>query len=554
MRSCIVAIAFPPLLLACDGTSTGSPSFDSGSYDGAPDDVAADASADGGDDVGPCTSDVTPRPGTVITDRGAVTGAESGATWAYLGVPFAAPPTGALRWKPPISAACWKGERAAKDWGTRCPQSDETGTAAVSGDEDCLQLNVWTPKAAAGPLPVLVWIHGGGFLLGSASQVTAGVRLYDAQRFAEKQNVVVVTINYRLGVLGFLAHPTLDAEDPHKASGNYGMLDQIAALQWVQRNAAAFSGDPKRVMIFGESAGGAAVCSLVASPLAKGLFASAVMQSGGCTARKQGDAEARGAKVVIAAKCDAAGDVFGCMRALGTKEIVAALPVKVEVAGPSSGYGPMEDGWFLSGQPREIIAAGGHNPVPMIVGTNSDETSRTVPLAVDATAADYEKAVRALFSTTAEAVLAHYPLSDYASPWAAYVALTSDAKFICGARKAAKSLHEGQDEKVFRYAFTHALDNAPKLAAFGAWHGADILYLFDRLDIGGYSASPGERTIVDSFQGAWARFAATSDPNGGTLPVWPEWTVTDPYLRLDAPVTAASGLRTAQCDFWDSLL
>ncbi|MEO7093040.1 MAG: carboxylesterase family protein, partial [Polyangiales bacterium] len=393
-----------------------------------------------------------------------------------------------------------------------------------------------------------------GFVAGSATQLTAGTRLFDAQRLVEKTNVVVVTINYRLGVLGYLAHPLLAAEDTHKASGNYGMLDQIAALQWVQRNAAAFSGDPSHVMIFGESAGGANVCSLVASPLAKGLFSAAVMQSGGCTARPQADAEAQGAKVVAAAKCESAGDVLACLRALSAKDMVNALPVKVEVAGPGNGYGAAIDGWFLSGKPIDIIGAGGHNHVPMIVGTNSEETSRTVPIPVDATAADYEKAVRALFGATADAVLAKYPVADYPSPWAAYVALTSDAKFICGARRAAAALLDGQDEPVFRYSFTHALDNAPKLTPLGAWHGEDILFLFDRLDLAGYVASPGERTIVDAFQGAWARLATSGDPNGGTLPTWPEWSETDPYLRLDAPVTSGTGLRTEQCEFWDTLL
>jgi para-nitrobenzyl esterase len=552
MRRAALSPVVAVLLLACDGTTEGSPAVDSGGFDGALDDARSDTTSADTSDVGTCTTDVTPRPGTVVTDRGAVTGVESGSTWAYLGIPFAAPPVGALRWKPPAPAACWTGERAAKEWGPSCPQSDETGAAPVTGDEDCLQLNVWTPKSASGALPVMVWIHGGGFVGGSASQATAGIHLYDGQRLAEKTNAVIVTINYRLGVLGYLAHPLLDAEDTHKASGNYAMLDQIAALQWVQRNAAAFSGDPKHVMIFGESAGGANVCSLVASPLAKGLFSAAAMQSGGCTARTQADAAAQGAKVVAAAKCDSAGDVLACLRAIPAKDMVNALPVKVDVAGAGNGYGATIDGWFLSGKPIDIIGAGGHNAVPMIVGTNAQETSRAVPIAVDATAADYEKAVRALFGATADAVLAHYPVADYPSPWAAYVALTSDAKFICGARKAVRALDEGQLEPVFRYSFTHAIET-PKLKPLGAWHGADILFLFDRIDLGGYVATPGERAIAGVFQGAWSRLAATGNPNGGTMPKWPEWASDDPYLVIDDPIATGTGLRTAQCDFWDTL-
>ncbi|MEO7092016.1 MAG: carboxylesterase family protein, partial [Polyangiales bacterium] len=176
MRSILVPAASALLLLACDGTTEGSPAVDSGAFDGALDDAPTDVAETS--DAGACTSDVTPRPGTAVTDRGAVTGVESGSTWAYLGIPFAAPPTGALRWKPPVPAACWTGERAAKEWGASCPQSDETGAAAVTGEEDCLQLNVWTPKGATGPLPVLVWIHGGGFVAGSATQLTAGTRLF----------------------------------------------------------------------------------------------------------------------------------------------------------------------------------------------------------------------------------------------------------------------------------------------------------------------------------------------------------------------------------------
>jgi para-nitrobenzyl esterase len=552
MRRVSLSIVLVSSLSACS-TEEGGPAVDSGAPDAVVGDAPTEAAGDATPDSTACPTDVTPRPGTVVTDRGAITGIGAGNTWAFLGVPFAAPPVGELRWKPPVPAACWTGERATKDWGPSCPQSDETGAAPVTGDEDCLQLNVWTPKSATGPLPVMVWIHGGGFVAGSAAQATAGVHLYDAQRIVEKTDVVVVTINYRLGVLGYLAHPLLDAEDAHKASGNYAMLDQIAALQWVQRNAAAFSGDPTRVMIFGESAGGANVCSLVASPLAKGLFSAAAMQSGGCVARPQADAEAQGAKVVAAAKCDSAGDVLHCLRAISAKDMVNALPVKVEVAGPGNGYGATIDGWFLTGKPIDVISAGGHNHVPIIVGTNSDETSRTVPIAVDASAADYDAAVRALFGATADAVLAHYPVTDYPSPWAAYVALTSDAKFICGARKAARALNDGQEEPVFRYTFTHALDNAPKLKPFGVWHGEDVLFLFDRLDLAGYVASAADRTVVDVFQDAWSRLAKSGVPSGGAVASWPEWTTADPYLKLDAPPTTGAGLRAAQCDFWDTL-
>jgi len=526
-----------------------------------PEDTGTDSVVDGPADTsetsdsGECTSDVAPKPGTVITDRGAVTGALSGKTWSYKNVPFAAPPIGPLRWKPPVPATCWKGERDAKNWGTICPQLTGDGTGPIDGNEDCLQLNVWTPQdPPKSPLPVLFWIHGGGHQVGGAPQLTSGVRLYDGQSVVEKGNVIVVATNYRLGSLGFLAHPLLTAENADKSSGMYGHLDQVAALQWVQKNIAAFGGDPKRVMIAGESAGGVSVCSLIASPLAKGLFTSAVMQSGGCPGKTLADAETFGTKVFDAAKCQTAPDPLACMRALPFDQVVKALPVRVDVAGVGAGYSSVVDGYALKGVPIDVIASGAHNHVPWILGTNSDETSRTVPLKPAATDAEYQAAVKLLGGAIADAVLAEYPSSDYASPFAAYVALTSDAKFICHARKVARAAIKGQKEPVYRYVLSHTLDNAPLLKVFGAWHGVDVLYLFDHVAIAGYTPSAGEKSLVDAFIGYWSRHATTGDPNAASAVAWPKYDATDPYLRLDTTIAADVGVRTKQCDFWDTIL
>jgi para-nitrobenzyl esterase len=246
---------------------------------------SATAGAGGG---GACTTDVMPGDGVVVTDHGAVRGVVSGDTYAYRGIPYAAPPVGPLRWRPPAPAACFDGVRDAAMFGARCPQTSDNGEGEVVGDEDCLQLNVVTPRAAsAEPRPILFWIHGGGFQSGSSSNETFGVNIYDPQEVVERTGVIVVTINYRLGPLGWLAHPTLAAEDSHQSTGNYGHLDQIAALAWVKANARAFGGDPDRVTIYGESAGGASVCNLISSPLAAGLFSGAIMQSGGCDATQR---------------------------------------------------------------------------------------------------------------------------------------------------------------------------------------------------------------------------------------------------------------------------
>lgn len=537
MRSLLLASV---VLVACGGSTS-------------PETSPADTGGDVSSDSGECPITASAAPGVVITDRGAVQGADVGASWSFRNVPFAAPPVGALRWKPPQPAACWSGVRAATEWGGVCPQLGKDGTGTYEGDEDCLQLNVFVPKdTSKGPLPVMVWIHGGGHQVGGAVEVTNGVRLYDAQRFVERTGVIVVTTNYRLGALGFLAHEKLGAENPEKSSGAYGVLDQIEALRWVQRNAKAFGGDPTRVTVFGESAGGAAVCTLIASPLAKGLFQRAIMQSGGCPARKKADAESFGKEVFTAAKCESAADPVACMRALPAKDVVSALPVRVDVGGVNRAYTNVVDGLVLPAPSFELIAAGKHNAVPWILGSMSDETSRSVPLPRTATAADYEAAVRTLLGTAADAALAMYPVSEYPSPWHAYVQLTSDAKFVCGARKALRTAQPA-GQPLYRYSMNRAIEGA-LIKPFGAWHGLDVLFTFDHLDVAGYTPNAGDQQLVADVEGYWSRFAATGDPNGGSAVAWPKWTSSDPYAVLNAPVTTATSLRSKQCDFWDAYL
>lgn len=546
-----LAVASPLFLVvpACGGSSdsSGPTTPDAAGFD---DGGSSDA------DSGGCTSDVAPSPGVVVTDRGAVRGALESGAWAYRNIPFAAPPLGALRWKPPAPAACWKGVRDAVAWGPSCPQSDLAGTAPVTGNEDCLQVNVFAPSNTPGPLPVMLWIHGGGNMTGSAALLSNGVQLYDGGALAAKEGVLVVSTNYRLGALGFLAHPLLAAEDPDRSEGNYGIQDLVAALRWVKANAAAFGGDPARVTIFGQSAGALNVCSLVVSPLAKGLFSGAIMESGGCAAGERADAEALGAKVFSAAKCDTAADPLACMRSLTANDVVSALPIKIEPAGALTGYGPTNDGHVVSGKPLDTIKAGAHAKVPMIVGSNSEETSRSVPLSPIATEFQYKAAVRDLFpGAIGDAVLAQYPAASYASPWAAYVALTTDAKFGCAARKTLRALH-ASSTPAYRYFLSHPLDNLPLLAKFGAWHGVDILFVFDKLNFTGYTPSANDRAVSDAMMHRWASFArSSSDPNGGQTPTWPAYdAASDPYLELASPLSTGTGVRTAACDFWAAQL
>ncbi len=508
-------------------------------------------------DGGGCVVNVAPAPGVLVTDRGAVRGALEGGAYAFRNIPFAAPPVGPLRWKAPAQAACWAstGVRDGAPWGTVCPQFQDNGEGPIIGNEDCLQLNVFAPVTKAAPLPIMVWIHGGGHVAGSAVEELNGVRIYDGGNLATKEGVIVVSVNYRLGVLGFLAHPRLAAEDPSKTQGNYGLLDLIAALKWVKTNAAAMGGDASRVTLFGESAGGVNVCALVASPLAKGLFAGAIVQSGGCTAKATADAEAFGAKVLTASSCDTKPDPLACMRALTAEAVVAGLPVKTEVAGAIGGYGAVIDDHVLTGSPLAVIAAGGHARVPMLVGTNSRETSRATPIPITATEAQYTAAVRALFLGAGDAVLAQYPASAYPSPWDAYVALSTDAKFTCGARRVMRAL-AASSTPAYRYYFSHVLDNGSALVKkLGPSHGQDVLYTFDHLNIAGYVPGAGDRAVADAFTRRWSAFAKNpADPNGGQTPAWPPYaTATDPYLELDAPVSTGTALRKPQCDFWDAL-
>jgi para-nitrobenzyl esterase len=493
-----------------------------------------------------CTTDVRPAPGVAVTDRGAVRGVPDGATYAFQGVPYAAPPVGALRFRPPAAAACWDGERPATAFGPPCPQPAGGG---VTGEEDCLYLNVWTPAAVTGdaPLPVMVFIHGGGNVQGSPAQP-----VYNGRALAE-HGAVVVTVSYRLGALGFLTHPALAAESAQGVSGNYGLLDQIAALRWVQRNIGAFGGDPGRVLIFGESAGGVNVCALLAAPAAAGLFHRAVIQSGGCPAPTRTAAERIGARVAAATGCATAADVAACLRALPAADLVTAVPVDVgavRLVPPE--FGPHVDGVVLPAAPLEAVRAGRHNRVPLIVGANADETSQMVGRI--ATEDEYRAAVYALLGQSlGELVLVRYPVAEHGTPRGAFIAATSDARFICPARVVARTVADAQPEPVYRYFFTHALEGPAR--ALGAFHGLELAFVFGTLGTtSGYRPSDAERALAEALIGYWTRFAAAGDPNGAGAVPWPAYDpATDPYLQLDTPIAAGMGVRTAHCDFWEQL-
>jgi para-nitrobenzyl esterase len=501
-----------------------------------------------------CTTATANPPGVITTQYGAVSGTMESGVYAYKGIPYAAPPVGALRWRDPLPPDCWPDVRDASSFGSRCPQLSD---GAVVGDEDCLTLNVWTPDptAANGSMPVMLFIHGGGNVQGSASDTLRdGSYLYDGAVLARNGGAVVVTINYRLGVFGFLAHPALSTEPGQTNHGNYGLADQIAALTWVQQNVAAFGGDPARVLIFGESGGARDVCALVASPRAAGLFSRALMESETCDAAPLARHEAAGETLAQTAGCADAADVPGCLRALPAQALVAALPVNVADSLNSLSplpYGPTVDGLLLPDVPLNVIRSGGANPVPLIVGSNADEMSLFAPRTVSA--GQYESMVRRAFPRLADKVLAQYPIDAYPSGRAAWVALTSDALFICPARGIARAAAAGLQAPVYRYLFTHTLSGAAG-QALGAFHGLELRWVFGGITAGGYRPTAAEQALSDAIIGYWSRFAATGDPNGAGAVVWPAYDpATDSYLGLDETIVAGHGVHTANCDFWNSL-
>jgi para-nitrobenzyl esterase len=521
--------------------------------------VALPACGGGGDAVaagaggGACAQTTSSESGEVATTSGLVQGKAAGRTWTWQGIPFAAPPVGPLRFSPPAPAPCWRGVRETTGFGPACLQ--RTSSGETIGSEDCLTLNVWAPDMAssASALPVLVFIHGGGHQQGSASQQLAdGSYTYDGRRFVERSSAVMVTIEYRLGPFGFLAHPALTAERAEK-SGNYGMLDQIAALRWVKSNIASFGGDPDRVLVFGESAGAVSTCRLVASPLAAGLFSAAIIESGACVAKPLAEAEANGVGVAAAVGCGDPSSAAQCLR----EALVDAL---METVSPLEGeslrqqYDGVIDGHALSDNPLTLIERGAHNRVPVIIGTNTEEQGRNAPLAM--TEEQYVEAVRAYAVSLgapglANALLAQYPSANYGSPRDAYVALTTDIKFTCPARKALMAFDQGQSEPVYRYVFSHVPDNVPaRVKALGATHGLELGFVFEVLP----NPGPGDEVVTAAINGYWKGLAASGDPNGEPAAAWPVYDrATEAHMRLESPLEVGSAYRAAECDFLASL-
>jgi para-nitrobenzyl esterase len=408
-------------------------------------------------------------------------------------------------------------------------------------DEDCLTLNVWTPSSGAAAKPVLVFIPGGAFVEGSGA-----FRLYDGARLAAREDAVVVTINYRIGALGFMAHPDLARELGRKASPSYGLLDQRAALTWIQRNVRSFGGDPDSVTIFGQSAGAFSVCAHLAMPASRGLFARAIMQSGACADPLYfgpREAETQGKKLAAALGC---ADME-CLRARSIDDIQRALPSKRGyILPPGVWWGPVVDGIELPAVPLQVLRAGGAANVPVIVGWNRDEGSLHTIFFPTVTREERDAFVRDAFGESAVAPAAErYARASFKE---SLNSIVTDGAFVCEARRSARAM-AAHGAPVFVYELTHALES-PRFHALGATHNVDLWLLFGNEEAG-IALAPIELPLSHAIMDAWGRFARTGDPSGPGLS-WPRYTADrDGLLLLDSVPTVASGSKREMCAFWD---
>jgi len=492
----------------------------------------------------------------VETREGAVRGVRAAGVDRFLGIPYAAAPVGDLRWRPPEPHPRWKGVRDATRFGDHCPQG-ASPFGLASTNEDCLFLNVFMPAHGDGAeetgnhLPVMVWFHGGALLVGESDD-------YDPVRLVAK-GVIVVTVNYRLGVLGFLAHPAFTAESADHASGNYGLMDQQEALHWVQRNISRFRGDPGRVTIFGESAGGLSVHSHLASPGSAGLFHGAIVESGAYALTQPSLAQAEAQGRLVATLLGCIDQSAACLRAASVPALLSAF-----AATRVASVIPDVDGKVLTQSIGAAFAAGHFNRVPVIEGSNHDEWRLFVALNIDLvtgplTPAQYTFAIAATLGVplaTATALSALYPLARFPSPDLALSALGTDAIFACNSRKAARLL--APFVTVHAYEFND--ENAPELFLppvsfpYGSAHASEIQYLFDvRPTVPAPPLQPAQRRLADAMTTYWTSFARAGTPDSPDAPFWPAY---DPAAdEVQSLVPPSPGVETAfaadhKCAVW----
>ena len=457
---------------------------------------------------------------------------------AWLGIPFAAPPVGALRWRPPAPAADWTTPLDARQFGPDAPQAPHPDLRGRGMDEDCLYLNVWAPEGAdPGSLPVMVWLFGGGFVAGSGSDLRS-----DGAALA-RQGVVVVSFNYRVGVLGFLAHPQLNAESPEGVSGNYGLLDQIAALRWVQRNIAAFGGDASRVTLFGVSAGSASVALLLTSPHARGLFQRAILQSPGtgrslATLEQACEAGAHLGPDVAALRQWSAQQVF---------EHTSVLSPKVRSLTRPRVLRPIRDGWCLPEDEPQAFRAGRLSAMPLLLGSNADEGSSLVKPWPLEQLAQYRELMQANFGAAAAQAMALWPANADRQVRHAIGEAFADTQFNYGARLLAHTVRRA-GQPVWRYVFTRRRPGQGD----GPHHADEVPYVFGTLHqaLGREGFDEADELLSQQMMRAWANFARSGHPGAVGGQDWPAHdTDTDQHLVLDSPPRMGSHWRREPLDF-----
>jgi para-nitrobenzyl esterase len=499
-------------------------------------------------------------PVTTEVNTGVLRGYVDSGVEYFLGIPYAQPPLGDLRWRPPQPVSPWSGDLVVQDNPAKCSQFIPV-VGSLSGSEDCLYLNVWAPADKPDvPMPVMVWIHGGGFIAGQGSFTSE-----DGRVLAQQHNVVVVTLNYRLGIFGFLAHEALTSEEAgHPSSGNYGIEDQTAALRWVRDNISAFGGDPANVTIFGQSAGGVSVCTQLVSPQAAGLFHRAVIQSGTCEAALSTlpGVSALGARLANQTGCEGEQQVLACLRGKSAEAVANVLP-----ADPTFAFGegytvwwPVLDGHVLPMQMLDAFRSGQFNRVPVINGSTTDEATLLVWLSHNLLwkpLQDEQYLDRLTYLVgsrgMADKVAQRYPLAAYDSAFEALSTAFSDGFFHCPTRHQSRAL--SRHVPTWEYSFEY--DQAPFLvpgADLGAYHAAEIQYVFGNpMSVIRRTFDAVEQPLAESMMAYWTTFARTGQPDAGGLPAWPPYGPEQTAMVFDLRNALASEMYNDQCTFWEEL-
>jgi para-nitrobenzyl esterase len=460
----------------------------------------------------------------------------------FKGIPFAAPPIGEQRWQPPGNPPSWEGELLADSFAPNCmqqayPEDSFYYRPARRISEDCLYLNVWTNAEADEGLPVMVWIHGGALTRGSGATKT-----YDGTNLAQK-NVVLVTINYRLGVFGYFAHPELTQESANNAAGNYGVLDQIKALEWVQDNIASFGGDPSNVTIFGESAGSWSVNLLTASPLAEGLFHKAIGESGARLDQRLNLTQANDAGLALASSANASS--------LAELRSISALELQTAAAEARFRTDGIVDGWVIPDQPFNLFSDGKQNKVPVLIGYNAEEgTTLGVLGRIPENDDVYISRARAVYGDLANEVLSVYPAGDLRqSTLDSYRDSSFGWNMITWARLTATV-----DEDAYLYYFSHR-PPGPRKNELGAYHAGEIAYAFNNPDTLKTAPTAEDRQMADIMSDYWVNFARSGNPNGQGLPTWQKYTKSSPdYVELNEGVRPDSNITPEAWKVFDKVM